>query len=114
MVNFGELRRRKMPEPTYEELMLPTVHNHRHSWWDFDGRDAVNIDRRTKWGNPYRVTKNRTRERAIELYRGYLKQHPELVEAAQRELKGKRLICWCNPLPCHGDVLVRVANGLDW
>jgi len=21
------------------------------------------------------------------------------------ELKGKRLGCWCAPLPCHGDIL---------
>ena len=26
------------------------------------------------------------------------------------ELKGKRLICWCAPLRCHGDVLHRLAN----
>lgn len=21
-------------------------------------------------------------------------------------LRGKRLACWCHPLPCHGDVIV--------
>lgn len=25
-------------------------------------------------------------------------------------LKGKDLVCWCAPLPCHGDVLLRLAN----
>lgn len=25
-------------------------------------------------------------------------------------LRGKVLGCWCNPLPCHGDVLVKLAN----
>ncbi len=35
----------------------------------------------------------------------------ELIEAARTELRGKRLGCWCAPLPCHGDVLSRVAEG---
>jgi hypothetical protein len=26
------------------------------------------------------------------------------------ELRGLDLICWCAPLPCHGDVLLRLAN----
>ena len=26
------------------------------------------------------------------------------------ELRGKDLVCWCAPLPCHGDVLARLAN----
>jgi hypothetical protein len=27
------------------------------------------------------------------------------------ELRGKDLVCWCAPKPCHGDVLLRLANG---
>ncbi|GAG87489.1 unnamed protein product, partial [marine sediment metagenome] len=26
------------------------------------------------------------------------------------ELKGKDLVCWCAPLPCHADVLLELAN----
>jgi len=26
------------------------------------------------------------------------------------ELKGKDLVCWCSPLPCHGDILLELAN----
>jgi hypothetical protein len=26
-------------------------------------------------------------------------------------LKGKALGCWCSPLPCHGHLLARLANG---
>ena len=25
-------------------------------------------------------------------------------------LRGKDLVCWCSPLPCHADVLLRMAN----
>jgi hypothetical protein len=43
-------------------------------------------------------------------YKEYLKKHPELIEAAKQELKGKSLLCWCSPQKCHGDVLLTVAN----
>jgi hypothetical protein len=26
------------------------------------------------------------------------------------ELRGKDLVCWCKPDPCHGDLLLRLAN----
>ena len=41
-----------------------------------------------------------------------LAEHPELAEAARRELAGKDLACWCDPDElCHADVLLEVANG---
>ena len=30
--------------------------------------------------------------------------------ASVSELKGKDLVCWCSPEPCHGDVLLKYAN----
>jgi hypothetical protein len=30
--------------------------------------------------------------------------------AALPELRGKDLICWCAPKPCHADVLLDLAN----
>jgi hypothetical protein len=26
------------------------------------------------------------------------------------ELRGRDLVCWCAPLPCHGDVLLELAS----
>jgi hypothetical protein len=26
------------------------------------------------------------------------------------ELRGRDLVCFCAPLPCHGDLLLRLAN----
>ena len=41
-----------------------------------------------------------------------LAEHPELAEAARRELAGNDLACWCDPDElCHADVLLEVANG---
>jgi hypothetical protein len=65
-----------------------------------------------EWGNPF-VMQSHTveeRRRVIDLYREWLLAQPELVQKAQRELRGKILGCWCAPQACHGDVLVTVAN----
>lgn len=74
--------------------------------------EAVYIGRPTKWGNPYREGPDGTREEVIAKFEAYLRMNPALMEAAKRELAGKDLLCWCAPLPCHGDVLLRIANDL--
>jgi Domain of unknown function (DUF4326) len=72
---------------------------------------AVVISRPSRWGNPYRVSEHGL-PGALALYRRHLREHPELVEAARRELAGRTLACWC-PLdrPCHGDILLEVVDG---
>jgi hypothetical protein len=78
----------------------------------------VLIDRSTKWGNPFTHLKDRktlatyvvaTRAEAIAKYEEWLQTQPHLL-AALPTLRGKVLGCWCAPLPCHGDVLARLAN----
>jgi len=75
----------------------------------------VYIGRPSRWGNPYKIltkgNKRRTREEAIESYRKYIRNRPELLKKL-KELKGKRLGCYCKPLPCHGDVLVELIEEL--
>jgi len=70
------------------------------------------IGRPSKWGNPYSIGKDGDRAEVIEKYRKYILNSPELLKALP-ELKGKRLGCWCFPLPCHGDVLVELVEELD-
>ena len=73
---------------------------------------AVRIDRRTKWGNPYRIGKHGTREEVIERYRRWLWRRIRTGEVSLEELAslhGKTLACHCAPLPCHGEVLARAA-----
>ena len=72
---------------------------------------AVVISRPGKWGNPYRVSVHGLAG-ALARYRRHLREHPELVEAARRELAGRTLACWCPPeRPCHGDILLEVVDG---
>jgi hypothetical protein len=79
---------------------------------------VVSVARPTKWGNPwkpgdtYRGTfKIADLRHAFVLYRAEAPMNLSLVAAAQRELRGKTLACWCPPhQSCHADVLLELAN----
>ncbi|MYH37064.1 MAG: DUF4326 domain-containing protein [Rhodospirillaceae bacterium] len=75
--------------------------------------NTVLIDRRTKWGNPFRIGKGQNREQAIARYREDLWRRIRAGEVSLEELAeldGCWLACWCEPLPCHGHVLARAAE----
>lgn len=103
--------------------------------------NAVYVGRPTKWGNPFSIMsayadanrelqkiddiKNQTpiecannivgfaKAIAVQNYKSYLQDHPELVELAKKELRGKDLVCWCaigGHEPCHADILLKIAN----
>ena len=69
----------------------------------------VYVGRPSKWGNPFVIGKDGTREQVIAQYERWLQTQPTLL-ASLPELRNKVLACWCKPLPCHGDVLLRLAN----
>lgn len=79
------------------------------------GENYVYIGRGSKWGNPYRIGPDGDRAEVIRKYAEMLHdRRPDLADAARTELKGKYLGCYCAPLPCHGDVLVAIAEGEEW
>ncbi len=73
-------------------------------------------------GNPYSHKlgtlaqfKVDTVEEAIQKYEEWISESPKMLRRIRRELRGKVLGCWCktkeNPnAPCHGDVLLKIAN----
>ena len=71
---------------------------------------AVYIGRPSKWGNPFVIGKDGTRNEVIAKYRTHLLRDARLM-ATLPELRGKDLVCWCAPCACHGDVLLELANG---
>lgn len=73
------------------------------------GATGVYIGRPTKWGNPFVIGRDGSREEVIKKYEEWLQHQPGLL-AQLPELRGKDLLCWCAPQPCHGDVLLRLAN----
>lgn len=94
------------------EPKTPRVVNLRHE--DFD----VYIGRGSPYGNPFTHIEYGTqalyivasREEAISEYEKWLLAQPGLVAMVKRELRSKDLGCYCSPLACHGDVLLRIAN----
>ncbi len=69
----------------------------------------VYIGRPSKWGNPFAIGRDGTRDEVIAKYQAWLLKQPDLM-AALPELKGKTLGCWCAPKACHGDVLSRMSS----
>lgn len=72
----------------------------------------IYIGRPSKWGNPFTIGRDGTREQVIEKYHRWIITQPELL-AALPELKGRVLGCWCKPKACHGDVLAELADALS-
>ena len=74
----------------------------------------VRVDRQTPWGNPFVIPKDGARELVIAKYRNWILSDRDMTLSAQKLLKGKTLGCWCAPKPCHGDVLLEIANNEVW
>jgi len=65
------------------------------------------------FGNPFRLGQGETRGSTIERYDEWFHQRlltdPEFKKKVS-ELKGKRLVCFCKPQACHGDVIAAWLN----
>ncbi|MGC9271621.1 DUF4326 domain-containing protein, partial [Acidiphilium sp.] len=71
--------------------------------------DAVYIGRGSKWGNPFVVGRDGSREDVIAKHEHWLSRQNDLLRQID-ELKSRDLICHCSPLPCHGLILLKLAN----
>ena len=93
------------------------------------GYTDIYIGRPSPLGNPYPMTGEHTRKVVCDLYHKYLwKQmqiawrEPDGENSVWNELKriallvksgvNVRLICFCKPLDCHGDIIIRAVNWL--
>jgi len=91
---------------------MPKVINRRNERLFEVNKNAVYVGRPSKFGNPFVVGKDGSREEVIEKFRLWLNEdaQKELRIAARSELRGKDLVCWCAPLACHADVLLKGVN----
>jgi len=71
--------------------------------------DRIYVGRPSKWGNPFVIGRDGTRDHVIAKYRAWIVRQPALL-AALDELRGKHLVCWCAPERCHADVLIELVN----
>jgi hypothetical protein len=69
--------------------------------------DRVYVGRPSKWGNPFVIGRDGSRDDVIAKYRAWIVRQPALM-AALHELSGKDLVC--APERCHAEVLIELAN----
>ena len=88
---------------------MPKIYNKHHGNVP---ASAVYVGRPTKWGNPFTIGRHGERDEVISLFEQWvmLPEQAHLREAAKIELRGKDLVCFCAPKPCHADVWMRIAN----
>lgn len=75
----------------------------------------VYVGRPSEWGNKFKIGRDGNREEVIHKYEMDLRKRLEGDEGLRqrlRALRGKKLGCWCAPLPCHADVLEALAQEL--
>jgi hypothetical protein len=114
------------------KIMPRRIQLRRTKGWRIPANTVV-VSRPSKWGNPYRLSKEAekhyadnpyeamadaiyvpvTPEAVVNYYRRFLKTKTGrlICRDARKELRGKNLACWCRPgAPCHADVLLELAN----
>jgi hypothetical protein len=73
----------------------------------------VRIDRSTPLGNPFRITASQNRDIVLRKFEVYARDRI-LRDYAWRQrvkdLRGKRLFCYCFPLLCHGNILEKLCK----
>lgn len=96
---------------------MPRVLNKR---FDYIPPDAAYVGRPSKWGNDMTIkelrvlfpddSKEELHKKAVEWFKEYAKERLKIEPDWLLPLRGKDLVCWCAPLPCHADVLLELAN----
>lgn len=87
-------------------MYMPKVLNKRK---DAISSGAVYIGRGSIWGNPFKIGPDGNRADVIMKHAQWFFTQEELVGSIL-DLQGRDLVCYCNPLPCHGDLLLWLAN----
>jgi hypothetical protein len=66
------------------------------------------IGRGSRWGNPFVIGRDGTRDDVIEKYAAWFETAG--LDAYLHEIEGRNLVCWCAPQRCHGHFLLARAN----
>jgi hypothetical protein len=67
--------------------------------------DAVYCGRPSRWGNPFVVGRDGTRNEVCDRF-----EREVLPRLNVTVLRGRDLVCWCAPLRCHCDAILKKAN----
>lgn len=72
--------------------------------------DVVNLHWEGRWENPHKSGVHGTKEECVAKYRQQIEDNPPMQTRIRRELRGRDLYCACLKDPCHGEVLLELAN----
>ncbi|CAK0851484.1 unnamed protein product, partial [Prorocentrum cordatum] len=60
----------------------------------------------SRWGNPFTICPERSREDAVALFAGWIRTQPTFLQSLET-LRGALLVCHCGPdQACHADILL--------
>ena len=109
-------------------VQIEVVNKHNHESTEFD----VDISRNSVLGNPFTSNKGRTKAKtivdtkteSIAEYRKYLQN--EIIDGNMAIINKLKdifemsqqtkvyLVCTCKPKPCHGDVIKRIIEDMEY
>lgn len=80
-------------------------------WAEREGK-AIRIDRSTRYGNPFVMGEDGTRDDVCDAFEMHYLPHKPSINSRIKsgELCGKVLVCHCYPERCHGNCLADLAN----
>jgi hypothetical protein len=100
--------------PPLDDVRAILVYSRRKGAIPAPPNDAVYVGRGTPWGNPFRIDNvmGDTRDVVLSKFRAYAERRAFVEDDWLLPLRGKNLVCWCAPKPCHADVLIELANSV--
>lgn len=128
---IDDTRRAVMTAPVRLRLSRAKDFNLQTHSHENNGLPAVVVARPSRWGNPFTVGRDGTRAQCVQdfalMIAGYhtiaktgkVEDRIALAEWMRQNVKtqlsGQNLACWCalDGKPCHGDVLLALANCPD-
>jgi hypothetical protein len=70
--------------------------------------NAVLVARPSRYGSPFKIGKDGTREQVLAKYEAWLDQKLKEEPSFLEPLKGKNLVCYCPlDLACHADIILK-------
>lgn len=71
---------------------------------------AIFVGRPSKYGNPFCIGNDGTRDDVIRKFKDMVVSDANMIRSIIYDLRGKDLVCFCSPLRCHADILLKIAN----
>lgn len=77
-------------------------------------RFDVYIGRPSKWGNPFVIGRDGTREEVLEKYETWARNNSLIMNCIKDLSQDAVLGCWCKPnYDCHGDIIIKIWKELN-